>query len=648
MENLYTRNKYISGLNTGMHVPKRLTNSLYNINDIKKISINTEYSKDNLSHSVYPSNNNLKNLKKNMSFQIKKTLNDFKHILKQTEKLKKRINSKHTKNASTQNFLDNKFNDDISIIKKEDTLDTSNIIDDFLDLDINFKNNKSYKNIIPKPLPLRYRLICKEKKNIKSINKDLIKSNIKLIEKNNSLEKKIDKFKDNKKIYINQNNKKILNYYDQNLIKFINNLKISSYKNINANLQLTKDISNILNKIQLIYDKYNLNNDNYSNSFKILKNDYQKIRKLQINDDITKLYNLKDEQDKLNKQLKLLKINLNDLKNIEKNLSIKYESELKSKQDFEELVYNLKNTIKNLNNENLSINNKSLNNKNSLDLYEMKIKQLNSIIKSIENQKKIIIEDNNKLKKDNQELNVNENNEKAKIKENELKQQLNDIKNKTNKNKKYLEKKDNQIKLLKNIINKLSKAMKENKIDTEISNLNIEQVIKDDKEDIEFENLLKENKLEEDIKKELLLNEMKLKEIDNINKTYEDLINIKNKEINFLESRFDNKTELIKILEDKVKPLYKKSIISKEKSFTNIKKNYSTVSNGQNNVKINKNNNIMNSHKNIHDVDNKYEYIINTILSKNNNKKYIINNINKDKHIPYKTNKKINADQYIK
>ena len=43
---------------------------------------------------------------------------------------------------------------------------------------------------------------------------------------------------------------------------------------------------------------------------------------------------------------------------------------------------------------------------------------------------------------------------------------------------------------------------------------------------------------------------------------------MKDKEIFFLESKIDNKDGLLKTLKEKVKPLYKKNILHRGKSFT--------------------------------------------------------------------------------
>jgi hypothetical protein len=462
----------------------------------------------------------------------------------------------------------------------------------------------------------------KEKENIESMNctiKNLGNANNKIINQNNFLENEIEKF-----ISLQKNNnhydydkKKPANYYDISLKKFINGLKFSLRKNIIENLQLVKNITNLLKIMNSIYNNYSVNKNTYNALYnKIIKYD-KNFSKKKI--DGKKLDKLNEEQIKLNKELNRLKINLKDLKAREKILSIKYESNLKSKQDYEEIVLKLNNNIKKLNNENLSISRASsyktidFNNKNNKDIYEIKKKQLENIIKSIQNQKHILIEENYKIKKENKDL--NNINKKGKEKSNEinLKKQLNEIKNENNKKKKDLEIKEKEIIALKQIIDKINSAIKENNTDKRIYQFDIDKLIEDDSDDIDFKNLLKKNKLEENIKIANYLNIQKLKEINNTTKQYEEYIKEKDQIINDLENKIDNKKiGLIKTLEEKVKPLYKKSIIPRENSFTFTNKNNLKISNNNKFLKLNKSTNILKPKK--------QEYFIVNVNEFENNK----------------------------
>ena len=245
-------------------------------------------------------------------------MEDFKAIIKQTQALKNKImntnyGSKYEDelNMPKENiFLKNKFSDNISIINKDEDLDITNTFDDsiyFHEIKNNNmmknKNNTKYK-VIYQSTPHLFSLLNKQNeiKSMKLSNKKLVNSNNILINQNNILEREIDKLKDKEK-------KKFLgipkppNYYDKNLKNFINGLKVSLQKNIFENIQLTKNISNLLKVIDSIYNNYDINNEKYKNIYnKILKEDKNEPKTKVKNYD--KSYNkLKDEQIKLKKEL---------------------------------------------------------------------------------------------------------------------------------------------------------------------------------------------------------------------------------------------------------------------------------------------------------------------------------------------------------
>ena len=561
-------------------------------------------------------------------------MEDFKATIKQTQALKNKIinsnlafnkkNKLYNNNPQNKNNLNINFNDNISIIHKDQDSNISNIIDNSINFDFN-ENNKSNnnnfygnKNIYKSSSNIFFNRKNKEKENIESMNctiKNLGNANNKIINQNNFLEKEIEKF-----ISLQKNNnhydydkQKPANYYDINLKNFINGLKLSLRKNIIENLQLAKNITNLLKIMNSIYNNYSVNNNTYNTLYnKIIKYDKNNsIKKI----DGKKLDKLNEEQIKLNKELNRLKMNLKDLKTREKILSIKYESNLKSKQDYEEIVLKLNNNIKKLNNENLSISRASsyttiyFNNKNnnSFDIYEIKKNQLENIIKSIQNQKHILIEENYKIKKENMDLNNINKKGKEKSHENISIKQLNEIKNENIKKKKELEKKEKEIIALKQIIDKINSAIKENNTDKRIFQFDIDNLIEDDSEDIDFKNLLKKNKLEENIIIANYMNLQKLKEINNTTKQYEECIKEKDQIINDLENKIDNKKiGLIKTLEEKVKPLYKKSIIPRENSFTFTNKNNLKISNNKF-LKLNKSTNILKTKKQKYFVANELE-----------------------------------------
>ena len=545
MKNINGRNNFNYNLKEGNNLLYNLTNISNNINQ-RRIS-NSEY--NNNKGSFNNSNNIMKSFKKYNSIQTEKILKNFKGIIKQTESLKSRLmkekinkNLNEYNNTSLKNkkILKNKIDDDnISIIHRKESDINYNTNDDFnFNISLNNSNLKVKENLKKNKSVINfYKNEFGKNKNekiisLELINEDLMNSNKNLINQNNYLEKKIEKIKtDNIQEKPNQNN-----FYYKNLKIFINNLKLCSKNNINEKLKLSQKIFDITNKMKELYNKYNISIINYKKLNKIIKEDGQNL-----NGKNTKLNDLTKEQNILKKKLLNTKENLNNLKSKEKALSTKYESNIKSKQDFQELVYKLKKTIKYLKEGNSLINSSSNNSDLSLDLYESKISQLKSIIKYLENHKKLLKEENSRLKNDKDNLNINNNNEIQNKDIDKLKLELHDLKNENIQNKKDIEKEENQINILKENINN---------------------------NDIQLNDLLNKNRIDEEIKKALNLNDMKLKEINYITKVYENIINMKDKEIFFLESKIDNKDGLLKTLKEKVKPLYKKNILHRGKSFT--------------------------------------------------------------------------------
>lgn len=542
-----------------------------------------------------------RNLVKSRSFQALKIIKDFKNTIKETQLLKNRILKNHSnnfKNNNSQNWTkimnekasnnaNNKFKDSISAINNENSLDYSYDADDSLnfkelmnkDIKTNYFNNSTKNYLFNKSnLLIENIKIQKDKiKSLKSENKNLINSNDIINKQNHSLEMKISDYINKEQIYNSKIRNKILNnFYDENLKKFINGLKSSLKRNINENTNLTKKIINILKSIQFICSKNNSYINKYNNLYRKISDQNQSME--MIDNTYQKLNNLKEKQNNLNNELTKLKTNFNNLKTKEKILSTKYESNLKSKQDNEEIVLKLRNTINELNkkeseiSDSSSYSNNDLNNNLPFDLLEIKIKQLNSIIKCLQNQKHILKEENYKLKNGSNEnrnigLSQGFNKDELKIEIDNLRKANFNIKN-------NLGKKESKIKLLKDIINKLSIELKENKNNININFLKkeIKLIINEEPEDILFNKYLKEKELDGQIKKAGELNSTKIKELDELTRKCEEVIYNKEQEILFLENKLNKKTGILKTIEDKVKPLYKKSIIPKTKSFSYIKK----------------------------------------------------------------------------
>ena len=550
-----------------------LTKSTINIKDVKRKSLNVDYK----SNSYLSSIDINKKIKTNKPFQTKKILENFKIIIKQTEEIKNKI-LKAKKDNKDSSYLkkDNSniiFSDNISNINKDEISENQYNIDDYVDYEESINNIKSIKGYYINKTKQKGN---DEKKSLKLINNNLSNLNIKLINQNNYLEKEIDESKINLIKKLIENNPQNFDCNDSNFNNFINDLKISNHNNIYENLQLYKNIYEVLKKIQILYNNYKINDIKYKNLFIKLKKDDKIMKEIAKYKDNNKLHNLKDEQMKLNQELNKLNNILKDFKIKENTLSEKYETNLKSMQDYEEMISKLNNTIKYLNNEQLILSsnygNKAMNkHKNiSLNLYEVKINQLNLYIKSLKNQRHQLLTENFKLKEENKKLDENNNNNNNNVND-ELQIKINELKKINIKNKSDIAEKDKQINFLKDIINKLSKALKENNLNDTIFKYNIDRLI-NDSNNFEYNILLKENELNENIKKVENINEMKTKQIVNITKVYEDIINKKDKEIFYLENKLNNKTGLLKTLKDKVMPLYKKNIVLRNNSFITNKK----------------------------------------------------------------------------
>jgi len=583
-------------------IHKNLKN--YLSNNQQKSTKNIISKHNNSSYNLLKS----RNLIKSRSFQALKIIRDFKNTIKETQLLKNRILKSYTnitKNNNDQNltkkisekasnYTNNKFKDSISEINKDNSLDDSYDVEDSMnfkeimnkDIKINNFNSYSKNDLFNKSNLLvenKKEMLKIQKEKIKSYkkeNKDLINSNDTICKQNHSLEMKISDYKNKEIIYNSKIRNKILNnFYDENLKKFINGLKSSLQRNINENTNLTKKIINILKNIQFINSKYNSYINKYNNLYQKMSDQNQSMEK--IDNTYQKLNSLNEVQNNLNNELAKIKADLTTLKDKEKILSTKYESNLKSKQDNEEIVLKLRNTINDLNkkesakSESSPYSNNDLNNNLPFDLLGIKIKQLNSIIKCLQNQKHMLKEENYKLKNGSNKNSEDSNIGLSKgINKDELKKELDNLMKINFNIKNNLGKKENQIKLLKDLINKLSIELKENKNKINRNSLKkeIQLLIKEDPEDILLNNYLKEKELDEQIKKAEDFNSTKIRELNELTRKYEEAIYNKEQAILFLENKLNKKTGILKTIEDKVKPLYKKNIIPKTKSFSHIKK----------------------------------------------------------------------------
>ena len=540
---------------------------IYNIN-INNFNINT---KRELAHDY--------------SSKTIEILTDLKKTLFQTEIIKERIsNNKRIFNGFEEDNEKYKImnNENINKLKnikvKPLRNDNKNNNNSFFIPKIEYKNKNFVKRRICKTPTINRNISyiyksnnnLEQKRNleinyIKSENKNMKKESNFLINENDYLSWKINLYKNRIKNNALKN-PKYINYYEEKLMKFINSIKFSFHNFVSNNLDLSK----------LIIKKLKENKKLKNNINKIIENEKRKNMMKEMKESIknnSEIYNnLKRKNKALNLELEKCKINLEELKSKGEILSSRFESKLKCTEDKIDLIRKLKFTISKLNkseeitnkNKILQAKNLKLNINNNIRFYLSEINQLNLIYKSLLNQKNILIEENKKLILDNKNTNINFDKNKLK----ELKEQISELKN-VNKDKKLLvNKKEKQIIILKDVINKISDALQQKNMKDEIFKLDIDKLIKDDYDDKEYQNLLIKNKLKNSEKK---LNYYKNNEnIQSINeiKIYENIIKKKDIEILNLENEINKKSGILKIIEEKVKPLYKKNYsLSKANSF---------------------------------------------------------------------------------
>ena len=544
---------------------------IYNIN-INNFNINTR-----------------KYLPRTYSNKTIEIMKDFKKVLEKTELIKKTLfNDKRIfTNFNTNNnndkikrksklreklYLKNDLRNNFKFHKSPININRIKIFNNDKDFSSQFASGKyrKYKT------PTINRKISYINSSTKNLNENLEESNINF--KNKNLKKEGD-FLVNENALLSSRLKECkskiqktksfnkctnINYFDENLKKFINSLKSSLNYNLNNNLDIAKLIIKTLKEIKSL-------KKNFDFKLRIERNKNLISKKIEENN---KKYNkLKKENYKLINELEMLKINMTRLKSTEKLLSLKYESELKSKQDKIDLITKLKFTMIKLNKsqqglnknrlvaENLKLNNINKSNKNISEL-----NQLNLIFNFLTNQKNILININKKLKLDNDKTAINF--DKNKIKE--LRENLDIISKNNLETKLKLEKKEKQIIILKDVINRYTKALNQGNMKDIIFKLDLDKITKEDYDDREYKNLLINDRIRNSInKKNYFQNKKNIKQV-NIIKTYEKILNQKDIEISNLEDKIEYNNGILKIIEDKVKPLYKKNnnnILPKANSF---------------------------------------------------------------------------------
>ena len=577
---------------------KSFNKDIYNIN-INNFNINTR-----------------RDLIKSYSNKTIELVTGFKKVLEQTENIKQKIfnnNSSHFFSTINKNDYLNEKN------RRKTKMNKNNIItksfNDFLNpnkkynlIKLGCKANNSFK-YYPISIKNSYNsIIYDENKKFKTPtinqnisykidlntnfieqeNNDLKKESEFLLNENNFLSSKLNEYKIKSKNNLFENKKDINFYNKKNSKVIINSIKASLNYNVNNNLEIAKRIIKALKQIQKLEKEINM---------KIKQEKRRNLVKKQYEENNKRFNELTKEKEALDFELKKLKIYLEELKTKEKILSFKYESELNSKKNQIDSISKLESTIEKMNksreeilkNKFNSIKNLKLNS-NPNKKYSNKINQLKLIHKYLENKKNILIKENKILRKGkNYKNEMNKNN-----KIGELKGILNELKKKNIENKLKLEEKDNQIIMLKFLINKYSNTLKDKNTEDNIFKLDINELIKEDYNAKENNNnLIIKNKITNLINKRNYYQNLKnLKEMNYI-KTCKYLIKQKDLEISNLKQKINNKNGILKIIEDKVKPLYKKNntnntnTISKASSYFNSINNNSHIKKEKNNFNRN-------------------------------------------------------------
>ena len=176
--------------------------------------------------------------------------------------------------------------------------------------------------------------------------------------------------------------------YDNNLANFIQNSKTSLIDSINGNLYLIDQINTIQNQNKKLFEENLALVQNYNERIKEIENCNRKNAEIQItNQENEKAYEEIEKNNKiLRETLGKLQLELTELESKENNLNLINESNMKTKNDNEELLFQLKTTYekltKNSNENSIQINN-SQNQINEAN-YDTIMMEIKKVCKKIE------------------------------------------------------------------------------------------------------------------------------------------------------------------------------------------------------------------------------------------------------------------------
>ena len=585
---------YPSQIKSNYNFQKRNPYSLNSLNNIGRERNNVE--------KLYPSNPVLEDFKNTLM----KTQNLANKLFNQNNNF--RFNNKYNNFVgydTYNNYLDSDFESNNSFLDYENS-------DNSLDLDYEDENDdyqlpvNEYIGRKKIDISLKNQLNKNEENKLKSTNTVLSKSNNDLKNENRVLEVEISNYK------IQENNKNPnFTHFDANLQKFINSVKTSLKESLKINLDNSEKLLDLTKENQNLFNRNEkLSKTNGGQIQKIEgKNRLNAEIQIQNEENENKINNLTEEQKNLNDDLEKMKIELLDLQSKEKKLNLMKETNIKKKQDNEEILYKLNNTINQLSNESQKTNQKSDSNTqkiqndfNSLNIYDQKIKDLNNLIQKITSDKNSLLQDTQekrlKLLQDNSQKAPTENQQK----QSQLKSELALIQNQNNSLQNELTNKENEIQNLKNTLDKTSNALKSNNPNENIQKLNLENLIKPEPTD--------EKKLDEDIQNAVKENISKSNETQKINQMYMDIIQQKENTINMLEQQSQNINNNEEVeLPPLIDKINKNSLKNNNNNLKDAIQSYSinelSLGSGENNNNNDMNQNIYNNNNELND-ENQY------------------------------------------
>lgn len=302
----------------------------------------------------------------------RQVLNEFKELLRQTDYITSKIGGNpyiSNKNKMNENKLFYESgkeqididdmedeiepeiqNVDLNVSNSEDSINLDDITTEIQNYnDNNLFGNNDYEYQKQKNENL---MIQKEINKLKLSNQVLTRSNLDLRNGNKILELEINSYKTNRHLSnpsINMSGISITEY-DLNLSKFLVNSKNSLNESINNNLYMMDQIHSLQNNNQKLYEEnWNLV-QKYNEQLKEIEMYNRKNAEIMItNQENQRAYDEIENNNKvLTETLEKIKLELNELCSKEENLNLINDSNMKTKNDNEELLFHLKLTLEKL------------------------------------------------------------------------------------------------------------------------------------------------------------------------------------------------------------------------------------------------------------------------------------------------------------